>query len=146
MIRALLLTAAVVTLVDLTSTPALAAFTDTAAMPPATIGTGAVAAPTDVSTAGTACVEHTDSTGATYTTLEARLSWSPSPTAGISGYELRAYGPGWSYPVAGVDSATTVVTGSFDSAYAGQGIQVTVTARTSYGWTAESQRSAVLSC
>jgi hypothetical protein len=129
------------------SAPAQAAFTDSATMPAVTIGTSTVAAPTGVSTAGTTCVVHTDSLGNSYTTLEARLSWIPSSTADVTSYTLLAYFPGsGSYPVATVDAGTTVVTGSVDGSYADQGLQVAVTARTSYGWTAESQKSAVLTC
>jgi hypothetical protein len=143
----LLATVAVVTLAGLAVAPALAAFTVSATMPAVTIGTAAVTPPTGLSTAGTTCVVHTDSLGNTYTTLEAMLSWVPSPTAAVTSYDLTAHAPGgWTYPVTTVDAGTTTVSGSVDGSYASQGLQLTVTARTSYGWTAESERSGVLTC
>ena len=142
----LLLVVAVATVVGLTVSPAQASFSAKATLPTATIGTATVAAPTNLSTAGTKCVTRTDSWGRTYTTLEARLSWRGSTTPKVTSYDVRAYASGWSYLVTTVDAPTTVVTGSYDSYYATQNIQVVVTARTSYGWTAESAKSGVIKC
>jgi hypothetical protein len=136
---------AAATFLGLTAGPAQAAFSDNASIP-ATIGTLTVAAPTNLSTAGTKCDVRYDAYGRATTTLQARLTWKPSTTAKVTSYEVIAYASGWSYSVTTVDAPTTVVTGSYDSYYATQNIQVTVVARTSYGWTAESAKSGVIKC
>jgi hypothetical protein len=145
--RSLLLIAlSVTTLLGLTVTPAQAAFDDKATMSTLTVGTPKVAPPTSLSTAGTKCVPHVDASGRSYTTMEARLSWTASTTPKVTSYRVLAYAGGLSYEVTTVDAPTTVVTGSYDSAYATQNIQVIVTARTSYGWTAASAKSGVITC
>ena len=143
---ALLVAAALATVLVLGTGPAQAAFSAKASLPTATVATAKVAAPTNLSTAGTKCVTRTDAYGRTYTTLEARLSWRGSTTPKVTSYDVMAYASGWSYLVTSVDAPTTVVTGSYDSYYATQNIQVVVTARTSYGWTAESAKSGVIKC
>jgi hypothetical protein len=145
--RGLLITTAVmVTLLGLTAAPAQAGFTDATAMKPVTVGTVTVAPPTGLNTGGTKCDVTYDAYGNPTTTLNARLSWTASTTAKVTGYEVIAYATGWSYSVTTVAAPTTVVTGSYDSYYATQNIQVTVRARTSYGWTAESAKSGVIKC
>lgn len=136
---------AVVTVLGLTVNPAEAAFSDTATMA-TSVATTTVAAPTKLSTAGTKCVTRYDSWGRAYTTLEARVSWTGSTTPKVASYEVLAYASGWSYSVTTVNASTTTVTGSYDSYYATQNVQVTVLARTSYGWTAESAKSGVIKC
>ncbi|MBB3676166.1 hypothetical protein [Modestobacter versicolor] len=144
--RGLLLVAVTAaTVVGLTAAPAQAGFDDRATMT-ASVGTAKVAPPTSLSTAGTKCVTRTDAWGRTYTTLEARLSWTGSTTPKVTSYQVIAYASGWSYEVTTVNAPTTVVTGSYDSYYATQNVQVVVTARTSYGWTAESAKSGVIKC
>jgi hypothetical protein len=144
-VRRGLLLVAVATVLGLTATPALAAFTDRTTTA-ASVSTTTVAAPTKLSTAGTRCVTRTDSSGRTTTTLEARLSWTASTTPKVTSYEIRAYASGWSYPVTTVAAPTAELSGSYDSSYATQNIQVVVTARTSYGWSAESAKSGVIKC
>jgi hypothetical protein len=142
---ATLVALAIAVLIGLTA-PANAAFTARATMATATVGTVSVVPPTKLSTAGTKCETHVDSYGRTYTTLEAKLSWTPSTTEQVTSYRVVAYASGWSYEVTSVDGSATSVRGSYDSYYATQNIQVVVTARTSYGWTAESVRSPVIRC
>ncbi len=142
---ALLLAIAVSIVLGLGTSPAQAAFHDATTMP-ASIGTTTVVPPTKLSTAGTKCVTRYDSWGRAYTTLEAKLTWTASSTAKVTSYEVVAYASGWTYSVTTVNGSTTTVTGSYDSYYATQNIQVTVIARTSYGWTAESAKSGVIKC
>ena len=142
----LVLTVAIAGLVGLTAAPAQAAYTDKAALTALTVGTATVAPPTSLNTGGTKCATTYDAAGNPTTTLQARLSWTASPTAKVTSYEVIAYATGWSYTVTSVAAPTTVVTGTYDSYYATQNIQVTVRARTSYGWTAESVKSGVIKC
>ena len=142
---ATLVALAIAVLIGLTA-PANATLTAQATMATATVGTVTVVPPTKLSTAGTKCVTHVDSYGRTYTTLEAKLSWTPSTTEKVTSYRVMAHAGGWSYEVTWVDGSATSVRGSYDSYYATQDVQVIVTARTSYGWTAESARSPVIRC
>ena len=150
---ALVIAIAAATLLGLTTGPAQAAFTGRTTMAPLTVGTTTVDAPAQPSTAGTKCTTSTwwysyngvTSTGST-TTLRASLSWDASTTPGVRSYVITAYGNGWSTKVTEVPATTLSVSDTFDGSYANQNITVTVTARTSYGWTAESPRSGVIKC
>jgi hypothetical protein len=149
---ALLLTIAIATLTGLTTGTAQAAFNDTATMA-LTTSTVTVDAPAKPSTAGTKCttinwtrtVNGVTTSGST-TTLNARVSWDASTTPGVTSYVITAYGVGWSAPVTEVPATTLSVSDTYDGAYANQNITVTVTARTGYGWTAESPKSGVIKC
>jgi hypothetical protein len=126
--------------------PAQAAFTDRTTVAISSTTT-TVAAPTGLTTGGTKCVTTYDAYGnPTGTTLQAKLSWKASTTPKVTSYEVRAYASGWSYSVVTVGATSTSVSGTYDSYYATQNIQVTVTARTAYGWTAESAKSGVIKC
>jgi hypothetical protein len=149
----LLITVAVVTVLGLTVTPALAAFSDKAAMPTLTTSTVTVDAPAKPSTAGTKCTTttwtHTNNgvtTSGSQTTLHAKLSWDASTTPKVTSYVITAYGSGWSTVVTEVPATSLSVSDDFDGAYANQNITVTVTARTAYGWTSESPKSGVIRC
>ena len=127
-------------------TAALAAMDDRAQLPTMSIGTVDVAPPTKLSTAGTKCVSSWNN-GTWQTRLQARVSWTASTTARISGYRVTAvFSDGTRYPVAQVGAAVTSLTGDYDSYYATQNIRVVVTTLTSYGWTGESQPSGVIKC
>jgi hypothetical protein len=147
----LLIAVAAATLVGLTAGPALAGFSDSASIP-VTIGTLTVAAPTGVTTNGTYCSTTTTydayGTASTTSTLHARASWTASTTTrGVSAYRVTAWFPdGSGYPVGDVPASTTTVAMDVDAAYASQGIRVTVTTLTSYGWTAQSPTSGALTC
>ena len=145
--RTTLLTAAsIATVVALTISPAQAAWQDKAALASLSVSTETVKAPTNLSTAGTKCATSYDAAGNPTTTLQAKVSWTASPTAKVTSYEVKAYTSGWSYSVTTVAAPATTVTGSYDSYYASQNVQVTVTAKTSYGWFAESTKSKVITC
>src|SRR3954469_3410196 len=129
--------------------PADAQFSNSASLPTMAVTSIDVRAPVTVSTAGTKCDSVYDpTTGVTTTTLNARVSWSPSTTPrGVTGYVITAvFADGTKYPVAQVGATTTALTGSFDAYYASQNIRVTVTTLTSYGWTEESATSGVIKC
>ena len=129
--------------------PAQAAYSDRSPAFTSTIGTVRVAAPTNLSTAGTKCVTTYNAWNNTYTsTLEASLSWRASTTTrGVTGYVVTAYfANGQVVPVTWVNAPGTSVSGTYDAYYANQNIRVTVTTHTSYGWTAESTLSGVIKC
>jgi hypothetical protein len=148
-----LIAIAVGTLVGLTANPAQAAFDDKTAMAPVTVGTITVDAPAKPSTNGTRCTTTTwyynyngQVSSGTTTTLRASLSWDASTTPRVTSYVITAYGNGWSTKVTEVPATSLSVSDTFDGAYANQNITVTVTARTDYGWTAESPKSGVIKC
>jgi hypothetical protein len=147
----LLIAVAVATLVGLTAAPAQAAFDDETTLSPLSVGTITVAAPTALSTKGTYCsTTYYSMYGNWYasSTLHAKLSWKPSTTTrGVTGYRVTAwFGDGSSYLIGDVGPTTTSVAQDVDQYYASQNIRVTVTTLTSYGWTAESAKSGVLTC
>jgi hypothetical protein len=149
--RALILIGLIGTVMVGSSIPASATFADSVAVAH-TVSTGTVAAPTNVSTAGTKCVTTAtwNATTGTYTyttTLEARLSWRASTSPGVTGYVITAYMvDGSKAPIVWVSAPGTSVTGTFDYYYATQNIRVTVTTYTSYGWTKESGLSGAIKC
>jgi hypothetical protein len=126
--------------------PADAQFSNSASVPTMAITSVDVLAPTNLSTAGTKCT--TSWNGWTWvTTLNAKVSWTASPSRGVSGYVVTAvFSDGTKYPVAQVGATTTSLTGNYDASYASQNIRVTVTTLTSYGWTEESAQSGVIKC
>jgi hypothetical protein len=145
--RALVLVLAAVTVTLGLTSPASAAYSDTATMT-STASTLKVAPPTSLSTAGTKCETSYDAATMRYTTtLHAKASWVASPTRGVSGYLVVAvFSDGSTYPVAQVAAPATSVTGDYDAYYATQNIRVIVMTLTSYGWTAASSLSGVIKC
>jgi hypothetical protein len=126
--------------------PADAKLSNSAALPTMAITTVDVLAPTGLSTAGTKCTTGWNGS-AWVTTLNARISWTASPSRGVSGYVVTAvFSDGTRYPVTQVGATTTSISGNYDSSYASQNIRVTVTTLTSYGWTEESATSGVIKC
>jgi hypothetical protein len=126
--------------------PADAKYSDGAALPTMAISSVNVAAPTGLSTAGTRCDSYWNGY-AWITTLHARISWTASPSRGVSGYLVTAvFSDGTKYPVAQLSAATTSLSGDYDASYASQNIRVTATTLTSYGWTKESALSGVITC
>jgi len=143
---------AVVTVLATTALPAQAAFDDSAATT-LTTSTLTVAAPAGVQ-AGARCwttnwsytYNGTTTTGTT-TTMRATVSWTASQTRGVSGYAITAHFPdGTSYPITTVGANTTSVTQDVDGSYSDQGIRVSVTTLTSYGWTASSAKTGAIRC
>jgi hypothetical protein len=128
--------------------PADAQFSNSASVPTMAITAVDVLAPGNLSTAGTKCTSSFDATtGVTTTTLNARISWTASPSRGVSGYVITAvFSDGTKYPVAQVGPTTTSLSGNYDASYASQNIRVTVTTLTAYGWTETSGLSGVIKC
>jgi len=150
--RGLVLVAMALTAVLALGAPAQAAFSDTAATR-LTVGTLTVDAPGKPSTAGTRCMTTTwyykvngQVSSGTTTTLRATISWAASTSPEVTSYVITAYSGGGSTVVAEVPSTVLSVSDSFDAGSAGQNINVTVTARTAYGWTAESPKSGAIKC
>ena len=141
--RALVLVLAAVTVTLGLTSPAGAAYGDTATLS-STTSTVKVAPPTSLSTAGTRCETTYDAATMRYTTtLHAKLAWTGSATRGVSGYLVVAvFSDGGTYPVAQVAATATSVTGDYDAYYATQNIRVIVMTLTSYAWTAASSLSA----
>ena len=80
--------------------------------------------------------------------VDATVYW-PSGAAprGVSGYRITAYlNNGTSAVVAETGSAARSYSTSFDRSYLQYQPRVTVSTLTSYGWAAESPRSAAISC
>jgi hypothetical protein len=151
---ALLLLVTLTTVLALTGT-AQAAFTGKATPTTLTVGTLTVAAPTGLTISGSSCsttywsrtINGQTSSG-TSITLHTRISWQASSTTrGLSGYRITArYADGSTAPVGDVGPTTTSAQLTVDGLTANQNIQLTVSTLTSYGWTAESPRSAALTC
>jgi hypothetical protein len=132
----LLLTAAVITGA---SVPAWAAFGESIPIPiPTTIATDTVAAPSAL-TITSRCQ------GWWY---QFDLAWPASTTSrGVTGYRVIAYlNTGTTYQVAQTDAATRTVSMTVDQSNLSLQPRIAVITLTSYGWTAETPRSAVLSC
>ena len=134
--RGLLLIAAVLTvLVGFNPSTASAAFTDHADLG-VSVGTLRVAAPTNLSTAGSVC---------TSDGLELHLSWTKSSTDRVASYRVRAYTVfGINLTVGTVGATTSKVVA--DLGRNSFGYSFTVTTVTSYGWTAESAQTATIRC
>ena len=129
--------------------PASATFSESVVLARPTISTGTVAPPTRVEVKDVTCTTTVDPlTGAvTSSTVNAMVEWYRSTqTPGITGYRVTAHlTNGSSFVVAQTDAATLEVYGSAPQ-YLAYSPRFTVTTLTSYGWTAESAKSAVLTC
>ena len=100
-----------------------------------TVTTASVAAPGDVSTAGSTCL----------LIFNARISWTPSDSARVTGYTVIAYfDDGSSSLVAETGATTTSVGHTYLPSL--RRYWFTVTTKTDYGWTAESPRTAPVFC
>ncbi|MGY1841451.1 MULTISPECIES: hypothetical protein [unclassified Modestobacter] len=111
--------------------PAQAAYTDTATTT-ATVGTATIAPPTNVGTRGTWC----------FIWFSTRVTWAPSTWPDVIGYRVTAQtSGGGSTVVAQTDASTT--SASVSGYQTNRSLTFTVTALTSYGWTAASQTGPV---
>jgi len=120
------------------SLPVWAGYSSQRALPATTVSTLTVVAPPNVSSAGSWCNNGV---------LSANFSWSTSPSRGVSGYSVRSYQPdGTSKVFAETDAVTTAVTGVYPSHGQSATVAITVTTRTSYGWTKESAQAPVPPC
>ena len=134
-------------------TATLTAVADKATTDLAPIATSTVDAPAGPSTGGTRCTTTTwyynvngQVSSGTRTTPRAQLSWGASTSPRVTGYVITPHGRGRSAEVTEVPAAVLSVSDSYDGAYADQSITAAVTARTDYGWTAESPESGVFKC
>ena len=121
------------------SIPASATFSEAVSTNTATLRTLTVAAPASVSATVTRChPQYVDVT----------ISWSASTTQrGVSGYRVTAYlNDGTTAVMAQTDAATRSTSARVAPYYLNFQPRVTVTTLTSYGWSTESPRSAVISC
>lgn len=120
------------------SIPASATFSDSVSAP-ASMRTIAVAAPASVTNTVTRChPQYVDVT----------ITWPASTTQrGVSGYRVTAYlSDGTTAVVGQTDAATRSLSVSVSRSYLAYQPRVTVTTLTSYGWSTESARSAVIWC
>jgi hypothetical protein len=78
----------------------------------------------------------------------ATLTWPASTTArGVTGYRVIAHlNDGSSYAMGETNAATRTMSGTVDRGYLGYQPTLSVVTLTSYGWTAESAPTAVLTC
>ena len=141
---------AVATVLGLGATAAQATFSARTAMP-VNAGTATVAPPTELSTAGTRCVTNGGQYNGNWSasrTMQARISWKLSATTrGVSGYQLTAvFADGSTYPIATVGASSTSLFQDVDASYAAQGIRVSITTLTSYGWTSTTAQTGALTC
>ena len=150
--RTVLLVTAIVAVV-LGGTPAQAALSDASPALAAGVTTVTVAAPTNLSTGGTRCwtttywssINGVTSTWTT-TTMQAKVSWKASTTPRVTNYVIVAHFGGGQVVIDEVPASVTSLTETVDGSYSNKDIRVTVTAKTDYGWTAESQKSGVIKC
>jgi hypothetical protein len=135
--RTAVLIALTVGVVTGASVPAWATYSDSATVS-TTIATTAVAAPSSMSITGRCQGWWYDFT----------ISWPASTTArGVTGYRLNAYlNNGMTYLVGETDAATRTMSMTVDSSNLSLQPRITVTTLTNYGWTAESAKSAALTC
>ncbi len=144
--RALLLAGLTLTVILGAGIPASAGFGETVSFG-AQIGTLTVAAPTQVEATGP-CITAVDPlTGAVTSTVYAKIEWHRSATKDVTGYRVTAYwSDGSSSVVAQTGAADDEVFRTFDLRDLVHQPRFSVTTLTSYGWTAESPRTAALSC
>jgi hypothetical protein len=144
MITVVGLTVAVITAA---SGPAWAKYATSTALPTTTILTPTVAPPTQVE-AKAICTTTVDPlTGAATTTVQAKVEWHRSTTVGISGYRVTAHlANGTSSVVAQTSASGDEIFPDVTPAYLSQQPRYSITTLTSYGWTAQSEKTGVVSC
>ncbi|MGY2004607.1 fibronectin type III domain-containing protein [Blastococcus sp. SYSU DS1024] len=132
--RALAVTGLAVAVTAGATVPAWAALTGTAALS-TTISTPVIQPPTAVSTAGSWC----------FLGFGARISWTPSTSADVSGYVVTARrSDGTTFVVGRTGPQGTSVSETYWAS--GRSYTFTVTAETPYGWTATSAPTAAVTC
>ena len=125
------------TVVIATGVAASATLSDSTSVSP-TVATGTVAAPASM-TINDYCQ------GWWY---QATVSWPASTTArGVTGYRVMAHLNNGQSTVMGETTATTrTLSSTVDQSYLNYQPRISIITLTSYGWTAETPRSAVLTC
>jgi hypothetical protein len=113
-----------------------------------TSSTSNVQGTTTETVAGPRPNETTTTTVTKNTDLRVTLNWVASPSRGVTGYTVSAHlGINGSVaPLLTTTSSTTSVTQVQDADALSYQPSLLVTTRTSYGWTADSARTRVLSC
>ena len=117
--------------------PAQARFSDVAAVT-TTVGTATVAAPGNVSTAGSFCNNGT---------LHANVTWTLSTSSKVSGYTVTAhYRTGFTRVIAEIGATVTGVGGVVPNQGSSTATAITVTTKTGYGWSTVSPKVPVPPC
>jgi hypothetical protein len=90
-------------------------------------------------------LEKTTTTVTKNTDLHVAASWAASASRGVNGYQVNAnLADGSAFPM--MQTATTTATGVVDADNLAYQPRLSVTTLTTYGWTATSAKTAVLSC
>ena len=151
--RTLILIATGLTVVLGGSITASAAFSDTTSVQQS-ITAGTVAAPASMRIddyCSTTTSSYWNGWTTVYTTsywYNATITWPASTTArGVTGYRVMAHlNNGQSVLMEQTTATTRTVSARVERAYLNYAPRVSIVTLTSYGWTAETPRSAVLSC
>jgi hypothetical protein len=153
--RTLILIGLTVAVVIGASVPASAGFERSVPVGTTTVGTGTVAAPAAV-WMNDYCWTQTNyvwnATTLVYDTTYSYLysttvSWPASGSRGVSGYRIMAHlNTGQSFVMGETDAATRSVSATVDQWYLNYQPRVSILTLTSYGWTAETALTAVLTC
>ena len=99
------------------------------------------------SVAGPGLNEVTTTTTTKNTMLSVPASWPASASRGVSGYLVNAHlSDGTTYPMTQTPAGTLSTSQTVDADNLAYQPRLSVTTLTSYGWTAESAKSAVLAC
>jgi hypothetical protein len=145
--RALVLIALVAGVLFASGAAAQASYTDTVALPTTSISTRTVQAPIQQEVIGWCTTTVDPVTGAVTSTVHAKVEWWRSTTPGVTGYRVTAHlNNGTSSVMATTDASADEVFGNAPQAYLTYQPRFTVTTLTSYGWTAQSAMSNVLTC
>jgi hypothetical protein len=102
---------------------------------------------TSSSAAGPGVNETTTTTVTKNTMLTVTASWAASASRGVSGYLANAHlGDGTVYPMAQTAPGVLTTGATVDADYLSYGPRLSVTTLTTYGWTATTAQTPVLSC
>jgi hypothetical protein len=99
------------------------------------------------SAAGPGLYETTTTTVTQNTDLSVTASWAASASRGVNGYLVTAHlNDGTAYPMAQTVPPTTSTSAGVDADYLVYAPRLSVTTLTTYGWTATTAQTPVLSC
>ena len=145
--RILILSVLTVAVIAGASVPAWATYSTSKALQTTTIVTVTVAPPTQVEAKATCTTTVDPTTGASTTTVQAKVEWHGVATPGVSGYRVTVFlANGTSSVVAQTGAGGEEIVPNVDPAYLSQQPRYSITTLTSYGWTATSAKTGVLSC
>jgi hypothetical protein len=98
-------------------------------------------------TTWTSATEYTTTRTVKNTELYATGKWKPSTSPDVTGYRMAAiFANGTSYPLESVGPTATTMVGHYDASVIDLGARLAMVTLTSYGWTANSQLSNVVTC